>query len=178
MPLDPTCWHTVEACLCADLDKMPVSEIEKYLERRKARRIEAVARHAEQDKAPREGPPCVRCPLCPYSATGWMGRVGEQCPNGDGGVLVADGAGYADRRAAGEGGHGMADPWRPTVGARVVTAAKLATWEPSVWSQFRRPRALGVALGITNEMWMVRHGDGNVGYYDADELRPAPEAAK
>ncbi len=32
----------------------------------------------------------VRCPVCPYLATGGMGRAGDPCPNGDGGVLVTD----------------------------------------------------------------------------------------
>lgn len=57
MPLDPSCGHVAGACLCADLDKMPVSEIGAYLDRRlaeRARQIEAVARQVNQDKALRE----------------------------------------------------------------------------------------------------------------------------
>ncbi len=97
MPLDPSCGHETGACLCADLDKMPVSAIEAYLVRRleRARQIEAVARQVAQEKALRE--PAtervsmrVRCPLCPFLATGGMRRAGDPCPNGDGGVLVTD----------------------------------------------------------------------------------------
>ena len=127
---------------------MSIPAIEEYLQRR--RQIAAATRMAEWDKALREPPT----------------------------ASVEPGSGYAARRAAGEGGHGMAEPWRPAVGAQVVTAAKLTSNEYA--PSGRRPGALGILISLETG-WtgaMVRHDDGAEVPYAADELAPAPEVSK
>ena len=102
-------------------------------------------------------------------------QLADRIAAGERATVPAD---YAARRAAGEGGHGMATRWRPTVGARVVTADPLTSNEYA--PSGRRPGALGILISLETG-WtgaMVRHDDGAEAPYDADERAPAPEAAK
>lgn len=126
----------------------------------RARQIDAVARQVALEKALREPP-----------------TLGDRIAAGERATVPAD---YADRRAAGEGGHGMATRWTPTVGARVVTAADL---DPVRTARFgpRLPRSSGTVKSPADdigEALYVTHDSGEIHAYLADELAPAPEAAK
>jgi len=71
--------------------------------------------------------------------------------------------------------------WRPTLGARVVTAEKLTSDIRGTWSNGRRAGTHGevrcVFAGHATGRCMVRHDDGTEAPYDVDELRPAPTLA-
>lgn len=69
--------------------------------------------------------------------------------------------------------------WRPTPGARVVTAERLTAHIYGVWGQDRKPGKAGTVRLMVDghgQRWMVRHDDGTDAPYDADELRPGPAA--
>ena len=149
MPLDPTCWHTVEACLCADLDRMSIPAIEEYLRRR--RQIEAATRMAEWDKALREPP----------TAT------------------VEPGSGYAARRGRGEGGHGMAEPCDECGGRRVITCRANrdgdCSWNGCPQTRDGEPKKSG--RHCPRDAWAGRDEDEDVRLPPCPKCA-APEAAK
>lgn len=104
-------------------------------------------------------------------------QLADRIAAGERATVPAD---YAGRRAKGEGGHGMATRWTPTVGARVVTAADL---DPVRTARFgpRLPRSSGTVKSPADdigEALYVTHDSGEIHAYLADELAPAPEAAK
>lgn len=74
----------------------------------------------------------------------------------------------------------MAIDWRPTVGARVVTAEELMRdvwyWPAHAVVRGRRmPSTQGVVTRYMGHRWWVRHGDGLEVPYCEDELRPGPQ---
>ena len=145
------------------------------------RAIDAAARQVEQDKALRE-PPTASVEPGSAAMPDWHARqLAERVANGERATVPVD---YADRRAAGEGGHGMAEPWRPTVGARVVPTLDPARSASYVEGQ-RLERAWfsgipGVVIDRSDShglCFYVEHSNGGRTWWDVEELAPAPEGA-
>jgi hypothetical protein len=221
MPLDPSCGHEAGACLCADLDKMPVSAIEAYLGRRRARPIASprgpafdalldLAERRSQDQPTGEDERRAReaktrssdavqwhadavsdalnileerhPAAAAYLRDSWtaMAERGRQI-EAVWRQVALDAALREPPTATVEPGSGARAAWTPTVGARVVTAAKLTAPIYGVWGQDRSPSKPGTArLAVDGHgrRWMVRHDDCTEAPYAADEPPPVHEVAK